>query len=298
MMTRRHTLRSLALPARRAFTLIELLVVISIIAVLVALTATAAFGVRRNMQKQNAEVTLQKLDQKVQQKVKTIRDQIKDDTGKNTAEYNSALALVGNNPDGAKSIMLYGRLKKEFPMSFTEAKTPFTVGAYQYPASPTFNGLPATAGSTTEQAAACLYAALAPMGLEGLENQVGISPSGYKVFVDGFGTPITFVRLAFDGNLNELNTPPQTTAANRDPFDLEGKPATVVALTALWPTLNCPTLSDGGAYPTAATYRATNRNHVIALISAGPNKLFAEPTIFDGDNLLSYRLRKEGGKGD
>ena len=106
------------------------------------------------------------------------------------------------------------------------------------------------------------------------------------------------MRLAFDGNGGELNTDPQTRFPNRDPFDPEGKPATVTALTNWWGSLNCPTLGDGGGYPTAATYRATNRNHVIALISAGPNKVFADPTIYDGDNLISYRLRREGAKGD
>lgn len=288
---------------RPAFTLIELLVVVSIIAVLAALTATAAFSVRRNMQKQNAEATLQKLDEKAQLKVKDIRDRIQDDIQKGNAqaEYSSALSLAGNNKDGAKSIMLYARLRQQMPMSFAEAKTPFTVGTYQYPASPAFNGLPNIAGApTTAHAAACLYAALAPMGLDGLEQQVGsvdINGTPQKVFVDGFGSPITFVRLAFDGNADELNTDPQTRFPNRDPFDPEGKATTVSALTTLWPTLNCPTLSDGG-YVQPATYRATNRNHVIAIISAGPNKIFADPGIYNGDNLIGYRLRREGARGD
>jgi prepilin-type N-terminal cleavage/methylation domain-containing protein len=292
---------------RPAFTLIELLVVISIIAILAALTAAAAFGVRRNMQKQNAEATLTKIDQKIADKVKTIRDQIQDDIKKGTGlpEFDAAKSLTGGNPEGAKAVMLYARLRQQFPMSFAESRTAMTIGSgptYVYPASPTFRGfqtLPSTA--TIEESAACLYAALAQTqtGLDGLEQQVGTGPTtGQKVFIDGFGTPIGFIRIAYDGNSNELNTAPQTNNPARDPFDPEGR--AVAALTALAgaPNFICgPALAGAGTYPTG--YRATgNRNHTIAVFSAGPNRVYAEPTIFDGDNLLSYRLRRLGAKGD
>ncbi len=295
---------------RSAFTLIELLVVISIIAVLVALTATAAFGVRRNMQKTNAETTLQKLDTKLLQKQKDIRDRIQDDVKKGTAaaEYDAAKSVTGGNPEGAKAVMLYARLRQQLPMSFTEAKTPLTIGSgatlYTYPASPTFTGLPNTAGATLEQSAACLFAAVGTTGMEGLEQQVGTSPLGYKVFTDGFGTHIGFIRVAYDGDANELNVAPQTTTPGRDPYDPEGRAVTALTALAGAPNYICgPTLTDAGAYTTG--YRAAgNRNHTIALISAGINRQWvdvpAPPSngIFTGDNLLSYRLRKEGAKGD
>lgn len=291
---------------RAAFTLVELLVVVSIIAVLVALTATAAFGVRNGMSKQNSEVTLQKIDTKIRDRVKSIRDQINDDIKNNRTqnEYNAASGLTGN-VEGAKAIMLYARLKQQLPMSITEAQSPFVVNGYNYPSSPAFKGLnPNPGGATLEQSAACLYAAVAAMGsLDGLEQQVGTSPNGYKVFVDGFGQPIAFIRLAFDGNAGELNNSPFTKSPNQDPFDPDGKAAGVLTSTpALWTTFLGPQLTDAGAYSYPTTYRATNRNHAIAIFSAGQNKKYyevpASSGLFDdADNLFGYRLR-EGRHGD
>jgi prepilin-type N-terminal cleavage/methylation domain-containing protein len=295
---------------RPAFTLVELLVVVSIIAILVALTATAAFGVRRNMQNQNSEATLQKLDTKVQQKVKDIRDRIQDEVGnKSTGSQEAAVAMTaaGNDKEGAKSIMLYARLKQQLPMSFAEARTPFPPAAagygFTYQPSPAFNGLPMSGSVTLDESAACLYAAIAPMGLEGLEQQVGTNAAGQKVFVDGFGTPIGFIRIAYDGNLNELNTSPQTKNANQDPYDPSGKAAAVfTANPTLWTSVLGPQLTDAGTYNVnAAPYRTTNRNHSIALISAGATRKWIDApatSVFDGDNLFSYRLRREGKHGD
>ncbi|MFY7953033.1 MAG: type II secretion system protein [Armatimonadaceae bacterium] len=304
---------------RPAFTLIELLVVISIIAVLVALTATAAFGVRRNMQKQNAEATLQKLDQKVGQKLKGIRDQIQEDVKKGTAaqEYEAAKSITAGNPEGAKAIMLYARLRQQLPMSFAESRTTLSIGSgttYTYPNSPAFREFQTTpSAATIEESAACLYAALAQTGLEGLEQQVGTNPSGQKVFTDGFGMPIGFIRIAFDGNSGELNVAPQTNSPGRDPFDPEDRASAALSNVALWNSLLGPTLTNAGSYNlNASPYRTsaaptpvalrTHRNHTIALVSAGINKQWidvpATNTIYDGDNLFSYRLRKEGGKGD
>lgn len=299
---------------RPAFTLIELLVVISIIAVLVALTATAAMGVRRNMQKQNAETTLQKLDTKLRQKMKDNEERITDDLrkgGQDNAEVSTILAFCGGNKDLAKGVMMYARMRRDLPMTFAEARNNFTVCGYLYRASPTFSGLPATGPASIEESAACLYAALGTTGMEGLEQQVGNVDIGgvqHKVFVDGFGSPIGFNRLGYDGNGNELNTPPHAVGVY-DPFypnktgaayrnlstDFPGGAAAFTA--QVWNQVRQPAvgwLPAPGAYPGL-------KNHTAYCFSAGINKVFAEPpsnTIYDGDNLFSYRLRKEGGKGD
>lgn len=296
-------------PRRPAFTLVELLVVISIIVILVALTATAVLGVRRGMQKTNAEATLQKLDQNLRQKVKGIRDQIQDDTknGRAEAEYAAAKSLTGNNSEGAKAIMLYARLKQQLPMSYAEARTPFTIGSgstYTYQPSPAFQSLGSGpfGAATLEQSAVCLYLALAPMGLDGLENQVGTVANNQKTFVDGTGMPVAFIRVLYDGNNNELNLPPLVVNSARDPYDPDNK--ATAALTALWggtTQLGGPQLTDAGPYQSSPYRAATNRNHTMALISAGPNNEWIEApsnSILDGDNLFSYRLRKEGAKGD
>jgi prepilin-type N-terminal cleavage/methylation domain-containing protein len=297
---------------RSAFTLIELLVVISIIAVLAALTATAVFGVRRNMQKTSAETTLQKIDQKLLQKVKTIRDQIQEDltkrSGAENPEVYSVLTACGGDKERAKGVLLYARLRRDLPMTFAEARGNFVVCGHTYRASPAFASLPAAGTGDIEESAACLYTAVAAMGsLDGLEQQVGTSQAGHKVFIDGIGQPVGFNRLGYDGNGGELNKAPAF-----DPF--------------------YPNKSGAGAYRNLATeYDATNganafnnqvwlavrqpavswlpaptaypglKHHTAFCFSAGLNRTFAEPPsngIYDGDNLFSYRLRLEGGSGD
>ncbi len=290
---------------RPAFTLIELLVVISIIAVLSAITVAAVFGVRRTMQTQNCEATIGKVNQKLDNRVKEIRDRIQDEVkkGSGSPEYSAALGVAGS-PEGAKSLMLYARLKQQLPMSYAEGNTAFSVGGYPYPPSPAFREFATlTSNRTVEESAVCLHAAINAMGMmDGLEQQVGTGPvTGQKVFMDGFNTPIGFVRLGYDGAGGELNHPTYNgNNPGRDPFDPAN--SATAALTSLWGTLNGPQLTDAGPYSYPTTYRANpalnNRNHAIVLISAGPNKVFAEPTLYDGDNILSYRLRREGANGN
>lgn len=300
---------------RPAFTLIELLVVISIIAVLSAITVAAVFGVRRSMQTQNCEATIGKLDQKIGNRVKEIRDQIQSDigvTGKARAEFEAAKSLTGGNDEGAKSLMLYARLRQQLPMSFAEGNAPLTLGTHTYQPSPAFrefNTLTANP-ATIEQSAVCLHAAINAMGMmDGLEQQVGTLDAtsgplaGQKVFMDGFNTPIGFVRIAYDGAGGELNARPQAANPAQDPFDRDNKlSALFQSNTPLWNSLLGPQLTNAGPYSYATPYRfnpaLNNRNHAIVLISAGPNKVFAEPTLYDGDNILSYRLRREGANGN
>jgi prepilin-type N-terminal cleavage/methylation domain-containing protein len=297
---------------RPAFTLIELLVVVSIIAVLSAITVAAVFGVRRSMQTQNCEATIGKLDQKLGNRVKELRDRIQDETkkGSGSQEYSAALSVAGT-PEGAKSLMLYARLKQQLPMTYTEGNTAFTIGGYTYTPSLAFrefSALPSTA--SVEESAVCLHAAINAMGqMDGLEQQVGTGPlTGQKVFVDGFGTPIGFVRIAYDGHAGEMNHPTIAVRPGQDPFDPDNKLSSLfTSNTALWNTMLGPQLSaaTAGPYTYATPYRANaaqnNRFHAIVLISAGPNRTFVsptEPTLYDGDNILSYRLRREGASGN
>jgi hypothetical protein len=127
--------------------------------------------------------------------------------------------------------------------------------------------------------------------------------TGQRVFVDGFGQPIAFIRLAYDGNAGELNNRPHTLNPAQDPYDPSNGATAALNNVPLWTTLLGPQLSDAGAYSYPTTYRASgnNRNHTIAIFSAGVNRVFPEPPsngVFDGDNLFSYRLRREGRGGD
>jgi hypothetical protein len=213
--------------------------------------------------------------------------------------------------------MLYCRLKQQLPMSYLEARTPFPPAALGYgftyqpsPAFREFQTLPSAA--TLEESAACLYAALAPTGLDGLEQQTGTTSGGQKVFVDGMGQPIAFIRILYDGNSGELNARPQAINPAQDPYDPDNKATAALSNVMFWTSLLGPTLSDAGTYnvnalpyrtaaaPTPVPLRS-QRNHTMAVFSAGPNNEWLESPsngILDGDNLFSYRLRREGAKGD
>jgi prepilin-type N-terminal cleavage/methylation domain-containing protein len=295
---------------RPAFTLVELLVVVSIIAVLVALTATAVFAVRSGAQKSNAEATLQKIDQKVEQRMKTMRESINADfrDRKDHPEVVAMTAAANGNPDVAKALMLYGRTRRDFPMTYAEAKSDFIVAGYTYRASPAFAGLPAPGAGDIEESAACLYAIVAPIGLDGLEQQVGKNAANQNAFIDGMGSPIAFVRLGYDGNAAELNSKafdpfyPNKTGAGAyrnlaSDFDaINGAGAFEMQV---WDRPNGVRSTVG--WVAVPTDYPGLKNHTWFVISAGPNRLFPEApsnTIYDGDNLLSYRLRREGAGGD
>lgn len=300
---------------RPAFTLIELLVVVSIIAVLAALVTTAAFAVRRGAQKQNAEATLTKIDDKLQRRIKETEAKASEDVVKrNGADYPEVYAIMnacGQDKDKAKAVLLYARLRRDLPMTFAEAKSNFTVCGFTYRASTAFNDLPnSPSPDPYEESAACLYAAVAQdsTGTGGLEGQIVNGPAtGQKVFTDGFGMPIAFVRLGYDGNAGELNKPTQAF----DPFypnkksggyanlatDFDATAGAGAFNTQVWTAVRNPAvayLPAPGAYPGL-------KNHTAFCFSAGPNRVWLETpsnTIFDGDNLFSYRLRQEGARGD
>ena len=286
-------------PARRpAFTLVELLVVIAIIGVLLALTATAVFGVRRGQQNEFSTATLTKLDARIQDKVKKITEQINDDWKNRqitSPEVVAVSAACGGNADVAKAVMLYGRLRQQFPMTLAEAQTPFAVCGFPYPIRPEYKGAlaaaAATPGGTPEESAACFYAAVAAEGLEGLNFQQGsvtLGGQSLPVFLDGFGTPIAFVRLGYDGDKSELNGG----TAQFDPFytlknhnlkaDFGGtfdaqvwaavRPNGMPANPGAW----VPAPSAAGGAWTGYPAGLVNLNHKTFLISAGPNKQYAD----------------------
>jgi prepilin-type N-terminal cleavage/methylation domain-containing protein len=201
--------------ARGGFTLIELLVVIAIIAILAALTIGIIGGVLGNSQNKGTAQTLQKLSSILNQQVKAVIDQAKDEY-KNIGTVNIAFGNIANatNPDTAKALWIQLRLRQEFPTSIAEATSSAVCTApngmtASLPPKPYYTralrgvssaGLPPNQAATFESSA-CLALALSPArrGMVGtLEESVGMGSlrtmNGAQVLVDLWGTPIAYLR--------------------------------------------------------------------------------------------------------
>jgi prepilin-type N-terminal cleavage/methylation domain-containing protein len=309
---------------RPGFTLVELLVVIAIMATLSAVAVGALFRIRSAQDKSNTEATLSKLDTKLNQKLKAIQEKVRDPRSQQNPHYQAAYGMSGNSHEVAQAILMYAYTRNELPMTFAEAKSNTVFGTLTLTASPIYASLPVGTGAP-EESAVCIYLALSTTGNEGLEQQIGDVPTmpGQKCYLDQYGQPIYFNRLAYNGDNGELNNPPfvkAPVAANLfDPF--YSKPANTggyrdfgtdvgaASANALW----------AAVVPPSSTYTAANNwaqipginaapplyiypgklNHVSTLISGGLNKGLTEPGgLYTGDNIFSYRLRKEGQKGD
>ena len=308
---------------RTGFTLIELLVVIALIATLAALSAGAFFRVRAGQTKAASEATLNKLGSALENRLSAIREKVNEEARTNSDNYKLALSDAGGNPDVAKSLLLYAKVKNELPMSFDEAKTDTVVGSIILRRRENFRPLYTLASpNTPEESAICFYLAVTTSGGggamtdgEGLQQQTMESPSfpGLKVFKDAWGTPIAFVRQAYP---DEVNGGVYVRSGQvRDPFDPSNKLTTSGLMTSRWPVYiaSFPTWAvPSGVAPFSSAPTLTNlktvypgaRNFTSTLISAGPDKQFFKTSEYDvyggtnNDNLLGYRLRRQDAKGD
>lgn len=261
---------------------------------------------------------------------------------------NSTTALItfcNGDRDRAKSLWMYLRLKNEFPQNFLEAKSATTLkdgsGNTIVSLSPrnTFvknsviNGTSALPTGATarqflnEQAAALLYLIVTEKASRGEDfgdlatgaaagdltvNTVGSSSNGtFRVFRDGWGTPIIYVRYGF--NEVDLNSPTAGYLKPNapDPLDPAGRLAnsswTNGSVAASWVFLGTG----------SGVLKFPNRNWMMTAISAGANKddpyppgpynsvdltmtnanglVDVDPTT---DDILGYRTRREGQRGD
>jgi prepilin-type N-terminal cleavage/methylation domain-containing protein len=199
-----------------------------------------------------------------------------------------------------------------------------------------FGGAGATGTGTPEESAALFYLAVTATGNrgetagpDGTQQQTGdvsltvTSPSGtqaikpMRAFMDSWGNPIMFVRQAYQP---ELNSPPyvQAGAVARDMADPPVRsgttqPGKLTTLTTTWTTANLTAFwalvsanqyqysgfPNATSFPTTGGYPADTSgawNWVPTVVSKGPNKSW--DNIFDQDNIVSYRLRREGNRGD
>jgi prepilin-type N-terminal cleavage/methylation domain-containing protein len=301
-------------PRRSGFTLIELLVVIAIIAILLALTAGAVFRVSASQAIKRSETTVKKIQVGLEGQWKATIDNAKDELRSPPIDpndyrygvYGYAKGLAGGDPARLRAIYIKLRLIQEFPTSFAEAVAPAggTLGA-----KPTYvtalSG--ATAPGAPYESAICLYLAInqgrrgqtfnnEDLGAGSVKSmQCGSASLNY--FVDAWGGPITFDRwIANDADplVADLSqspyVPTNVNSYTGSPnFDKEDPESALYIAKSNWSQNNMNNVAAVVGHP--ITQNAP-RNRGFVIRSPGPNKNY-----FDGDDILGYRLMKEGQRG-
>lgn len=228
---------------RRGFTLVELLVVMMIMAILASIVLFALASVTEDAKRMKTVATIQKLNALIMQKYESYSTRRVPVDINAVAAYYKTL-MPGSGADKNRSIkstapdaqaFAYARLSilrdlmrlempdgfldiKDGPATETAANTPM-----QRPAVSTayLNALPSNTSTSTNVSAKCLYL-IVTKGLgdpDVLEQFAGNeietdTADGLKYFIDGWGTPIYFLRWA-----PALTTPLQPSKDGFDPFD-------------------------------------------------------------------------------
>lgn len=269
---------------RRAFSLVELLVVLAILAILAGLTMSGVNYVRYRQNYRATEQGLFKLQTALDQQVKAITDQVRKERLSRSSPFTALVPWCDNDEDRAEALLLYCRLRQAFPQSYTEARTPFTIGSVSFPPHAAYADLsPVAAGTPTEEAAVLLNLAISRLGSGGTTfaaDDAGITQkavAGGTAFVDNWGTPIVLRRFFASA---ELNAAPYINPKTpfHDPFDPLGK------LAANWSNKTIAQSLLGVTFD--------NSNRVLTVQSAGRDRTFGT-----ADDLWGYPLRQLGARG-
>ena len=290
---------------RDAFSLIELLVVIAILGTLFTVAGYAYFRTGSTQQLRAAEQTLEKMHVVLHSQIKAETDKARDANSVN--DY--LLGLAYRDQVRAKILRTKLGLRVAFPQSFAEAKSQ-GAGGISYSAcgvpvrSDMFNAVKLATNATDKQelfkeAAACLYIALNRgenangdiLAGTGKTKEIVIGTRTFQVYVDIWGTPISFYRWGEDPVrwapstfpdyvVQELDVPPLARATGGttgvrtiDPIDPEGF--------LLPPAYVSPQMEALVGHKFA-----TPHNWMPHLISAGPDKLYGT-----SDDIMSFQVK-------
>jgi len=296
-----------------------LLVVIAIIGLLVSLTTAAIQRVRVTQAVRTSENIVTKIQMGIDNQVKVIADGVRRElpspaNSSGSKDFSDMLTACGGgsaNEDLAAAVLMYCRLRQNFPQTSGELTTTmtaaplagqlgFTFGGVNFPRPIAFNAINGFTGSVDQVSAAALYAALAGRtiggntfaadeALAGAQMDVAVGPVSARMFKDGWGNPICFQRFFQSA---ELDAPPYCDgkfgtgpAPGKDPFDSAGKIYS-------WSGANKTTLQ------TILGYSPTSWGHntTVLAYSFGTNKTPDAP-LGVVDDILGYRLRSIGASG-
>ena len=210
-------------PFRSGFTLLELLIVIMVIAILMALTVSAAFSFIVNAREAATATTISKVNGLLQDRIRSFRQYDFSDSAIRLRD-----AWNTNNPSDRfpdyelfEVLLRKPRFKQAFPQSFAEADRVRLFPGLTFGASPTYDSTFPTTYQWKYECGIVLYAMLsrgetfgAPSVAEdaftGVEIRVGPETNNLPCLVDAWGEPLRFYRWPtrlircgeqdFDGN--------------------------------------------------------------------------------------------------
>ena len=321
---------------RPGFTLIELLIVIGLLATLAAISTGTFFRIREGQNSSVTEATLNKLHSLLDAKWKAVLDDAKksvpdtlvDKLGKDRAVVVWTYAKLKNEfPQSVAEVAKVDLTAVDSSCPVLKPRGVFgsvasPTDAMLAKVKPTIDPASYTPARAAYESAALLHLILTQTGggglamdLSGTQQQTVVdSATGLKYFKDAWGRPVAFVRHAASKEID-------TSASRPNPVTFGA--TTVNVLAVLDPTgsmdTNNPWKSTGSnaairtAVQTALNLNLTvqpinfdlNQNLIPTLVSAGPNKEFGTETDWvkgttdDAvDNILSFRLRREGARGN
>lgn len=215
----RHHSRSF----RSGFTLLELLIVIMVIAILMALTVSAAFSFIVNAREAATATTISKVNGLLQDRIRSFRQYDFSDSAIRLRDAWNTNNPMDRFPDYElfEVLLRKPRFKQAFPQSFAEADRARLFPSLTFGASPTYDSTFPTTYQWKYECGIVLYAILsrgetfgAPSVAEdaftGAEIRVGPETNNLPCLVDAWGEPLRFYRWPtrlircgeqdFDGN--------------------------------------------------------------------------------------------------